>query len=89
VIILSGATGRGQATFREGIDEEQRRYAKALRAPLGSLDLSKPVPDVRTWRYWEPCDPRGEEEFKRLWMRGTGTWQARQRSPAWCAGGGG
>jgi hypothetical protein len=23
------------------------------------------VPDVRTWRYWEPCDPRGEEEFKR------------------------
>jgi len=36
-----------------------------VEAPLGDLDLSKPVPDVRTWRYWEPCDPRGEEEFKR------------------------
>ena len=36
-----------------------------VEAPLGRLDLSKPVPDVRTWRYWEPCDPRGEEEFKR------------------------
>jgi hypothetical protein len=36
-----------------------------VEAPLGHLDLSQPVPDVRTWRYWEPCDPRGEEEFKR------------------------
>jgi transcriptional regulator with XRE-family HTH domain len=36
-----------------------------VEAPLGQLDLSRPVPDVRTWRYWEPCDPRGEEEFKR------------------------
>ena len=36
-----------------------------IEAPLGRLDLSEPVPDVRTWRYWEPCDPRGEEEFKR------------------------
>jgi transcriptional regulator with XRE-family HTH domain len=36
-----------------------------VEAPLGDLDLSQPVPDVRTWRYWEPCDPRGEEEFKR------------------------
>jgi hypothetical protein len=29
------------------------------------LDLSTPVPDVRTWRFWEVCDPRGEEELKR------------------------
>ena len=36
-----------------------------IEAPLGRLDLSEPVPDLRTWRYWEPCDPRGEEEFKR------------------------
>jgi transcriptional regulator with XRE-family HTH domain len=36
-----------------------------VEAPLGQLDLSQPPPDVRTWRYWEPCDPRGEEEFKR------------------------
>ena len=36
-----------------------------VEAPLGQLDLSQPVPDVRTWRYWEPCDPRGEPEFKR------------------------
>jgi hypothetical protein len=36
-----------------------------VEAPLGRLDLSQPPPDVRTWRYWEPCDPRGEEEFKR------------------------
>jgi transcriptional regulator with XRE-family HTH domain len=35
-----------------------------VEAPLGQLDLSRPVPDVRTWRYWEPCDPRGEVEFK-------------------------
>jgi transcriptional regulator with XRE-family HTH domain len=35
-----------------------------VEAPLGQLDLSQPVPDVRTWRYWEPCDPRGEAEFK-------------------------
>jgi transcriptional regulator with XRE-family HTH domain len=36
-----------------------------IEAPLGQLDLSQPPPDVRTWRYWEPCDPRGEAEFKR------------------------
>jgi hypothetical protein len=36
-----------------------------VEASLGQLDLSQPPPDVRTWRYWEPCDPRGEEEFKR------------------------
>jgi transcriptional regulator with XRE-family HTH domain len=36
-----------------------------VEAPLGQLDLSRPPPDVRTWRYWEPCDPRGEVEFKR------------------------
>ena len=41
------------------------RAVARRRAPLGDLDLSQPVPDVRTWRYWEPCDPRGEEEFKR------------------------
>jgi transcriptional regulator with XRE-family HTH domain len=35
-----------------------------VEAPLGQFDLSQPVPDVRTWRYWEPCDPRGEAEFK-------------------------
>jgi transcriptional regulator with XRE-family HTH domain len=35
-----------------------------VEAPLGQLDLAQPVPDVRTWRYWEPCDPRGEAEFK-------------------------
>jgi hypothetical protein len=36
-----------------------------VEAALGQLDLSSPVPDVRTWRYGEPCDPRGEAEFKR------------------------
>jgi transcriptional regulator with XRE-family HTH domain len=36
-----------------------------VEAPLGQLDLSQPPPDVRTWRYREPCDPRGEAEFKR------------------------
>jgi transcriptional regulator with XRE-family HTH domain len=36
-----------------------------IEAPLGQLDLSKPAPGVRTWRYWEACDPRGEKEFKR------------------------
>jgi transcriptional regulator with XRE-family HTH domain len=36
-----------------------------IEAPLGRLHLSQPPPDVRTWRYREPCDPRGEEEFKR------------------------
>ena len=36
-----------------------------IEAPLGQLDLSKPAPGARTWRYWEACDPRGEKEFKR------------------------
>jgi transcriptional regulator with XRE-family HTH domain len=36
-----------------------------IEAPLGQLDLSSPVPDVRTWRYEEPFDPRGEAEFNR------------------------
>jgi hypothetical protein len=36
-----------------------------IEAPLGQLQLSSPVPDVRTWRYGEPFDPRGEAEFKR------------------------
>jgi transcriptional regulator with XRE-family HTH domain len=36
-----------------------------VEAPLGALDLSNPPPDVRRWHYWEPCDPRGEQEFQR------------------------
>ena len=36
-----------------------------VEAALGQLDLSSPVPDVRTWGDGEPCDPRGEAEFKR------------------------
>jgi transcriptional regulator with XRE-family HTH domain len=36
-----------------------------IEAPLGALDLSSPPPDVRRWRYWERCDPRGEREFER------------------------
>ncbi len=36
-----------------------------VEAPLGQLDLLQSTPDVRTWRYWEPCDLRGEPEFKR------------------------
>jgi transcriptional regulator with XRE-family HTH domain len=36
-----------------------------VEAPLGQLDLSQPPPDVRTWRCREPCDPRGEAQFKR------------------------
>jgi transcriptional regulator with XRE-family HTH domain len=36
-----------------------------VEAPLGALDLSNPPPDVRWWRYWEQCDPRGEQEFQR------------------------
>ncbi|HEX4863787.1 MAG TPA: hypothetical protein VFV02_06930 [Acidimicrobiales bacterium] len=35
-----------------------------LEAPLGELDLSRPVPSLRRWEYWEPCDPNGEEEFR-------------------------
>lgn len=31
---------------------------------LGDLDLSRPAPGVREWPYWEPCDPRGAEEFQ-------------------------
>jgi transcriptional regulator with XRE-family HTH domain len=36
-----------------------------VEAPLGTLDLSQPPPDVRRWRYWERCDPRGERDFER------------------------
>jgi hypothetical protein len=36
-----------------------------VEAPLGVLDLSNPPPDVRRWRYWERCDPRGAREFQR------------------------
>jgi transcriptional regulator with XRE-family HTH domain len=36
-----------------------------VEAPIGALDLSEPPPDVRRWRYWERCDPRGEREFER------------------------
>jgi len=36
-----------------------------VEAPLGTLDLSQPSPDVRRWRYWERCDPRGERDFER------------------------
>jgi hypothetical protein len=35
-------------------------------AALGELDLSHPPPQVREWRYWESCDPRGEAEFHAL-----------------------
>jgi transcriptional regulator with XRE-family HTH domain len=35
-----------------------------IEAPLGALDLSGPVPDVRRWGCLEQCDPLGEEEFK-------------------------
>ena len=36
-----------------------------VEAPLGTLDLSNPPPDVRRWHYWEGCDPRGERDFER------------------------
>ncbi len=36
-----------------------------IEAPLGDLDLSGPVPDVRRWGCMQACDPHGEEEFKR------------------------
>jgi AAA domain len=37
-----------------------------VEAPLGTLDLFNPPPDVRRWRYWERCDPRGAWDFERL-----------------------
>jgi transcriptional regulator with XRE-family HTH domain len=36
-----------------------------VEAPLGVLELSGWVPEVRRWGCVEACDPRGEEEFKR------------------------
>jgi transcriptional regulator with XRE-family HTH domain len=36
-----------------------------IEAPLGALDLSEPMPDIRRWGCLDECDPRGEEEFKR------------------------
>jgi transcriptional regulator with XRE-family HTH domain len=36
-----------------------------VEAPLGTLGLSEPPPDVRRWRYWEECSPRGERDFQR------------------------
>jgi hypothetical protein len=59
---LFGDATKPLPVWAELAPAEQRQD---IEAPLGHLDLSQPVPDVRTWRYWEACDPRGEEEFKR------------------------
>jgi hypothetical protein len=59
---LFGDTAKPLPVWAELAPAEQWQDVEA---PLGHLDLSKPVPNVRTWRYWEACDPRGEEEFKR------------------------
>jgi hypothetical protein len=71
-VLVDGArvldkVAEGRPYAKQGICDVQRRMlsGKTSRPPLGYLDLSKPMPDVRTWRSWEPCDPRGEEEFKR------------------------
>ena len=48
-----------------------------VEAPLGTLDLSNPPPDVRRWHYWEGCDPRGERDFERRLEE----WDRQLRSP--------
>jgi transcriptional regulator with XRE-family HTH domain len=59
---LFGDEAKPLPVWAELAPPEQRADVEA---PLGQLDLSQPPPGVRTWRYWEPCDPQGEEEFKR------------------------
>jgi transcriptional regulator with XRE-family HTH domain len=42
-----------------------RNQWEDVEAALGSLDLSRPAPQVRQWAYWEDCDPSAEDEFER------------------------
>jgi transcriptional regulator with XRE-family HTH domain len=42
-----------------------REQWEDVEAAIGKLDLTEPPPDVRRWRYWERCDPRGERDFER------------------------
>ncbi|HEX5879470.1 MAG TPA: helix-turn-helix transcriptional regulator [Actinomycetota bacterium] len=44
-----------------------------VEAPLGTLDLSEPPPDVRRWRYWEECSPRESGTSSAAWRSGTDT----------------
>ena len=59
---LFGDEAKPLPVWAELASPEQRTDSEA---PLGQLDLSPPVPQVRTWRYGEPFDPRGEAEFRR------------------------
>jgi len=61
VLRLFGDQARPLPVWAEPASPEQW---PDVEAPLGELDLSGPVPDVRRWGCLE-CDPRGEEEFKR------------------------
>jgi hypothetical protein len=64
-----------------------------VEASLGQLDLSQPPPDVRTWRYWELCDPGARRSRGgtcdllgrqgRHWGDGEGMSRPHQRKPCW------
>lgn len=62
VLRLFGDTAKPLPVWAEPAAPEQWGDVEAA---LGTLDLSNPPPDVRRWRYWERCDPRGEREFNR------------------------
>ena len=62
VLRLFGDDSKPLPVWAEPAPPEQWTDVEAL---LGALDLSNPPPDVRRWHYWEPCDPRGEQEFQR------------------------
>jgi len=62
VLWLFGDEAKPLPVWAEAAPREQWEDVEAA---IGKLDLSEPPPDVRRWRYWERCDPRGERDFER------------------------
>jgi transcriptional regulator with XRE-family HTH domain len=62
VLRLFGDEAKPLPVWAEPASREQWQDVEAA---LGSLDLSRPPPDVRRWGYWEQCDPRGQRDFER------------------------